>query len=130
MSNFTLSEKSKSNMAGIDSRLIRVVEYAITITKIDFGIPQNGGIRTAEQQNLLFKQGASKCDGYDKKSEHQNGKAVDFYAFVNGVASWEKSHLTMVACALLQSAAHLGVKISWGGLWNNFVDMPHIQLEE
>lgn len=127
---FTLSEKSKSNMKGVDERLIEIAEMAISITRIDFGIPADGGIRTAERQNELFKSGKSKCDGYKNKSEHQSGKALDFYAFVDGKASWNSEHLSMVAAAFLQSASILGYKLNWGGLWRSFVDMPHVQLME
>jgi len=123
-----LSQKSKQNMAGIDPRLIAVAEMAISITRVDFGIPSGGGLRTVAEQAALFKAGKSKCDGIKNKSEHQIGKALDFYAFVDGKASWEKEHLAMVACAFLQAGTILGVKLNWGGLWSGFVDMPHIQL--
>lgn len=127
---FKFSERSKQNMAGVDPRLIRIAEMAIEITRVDFGIPSDGGIRTAERQNELFKAGKSKLDGYNKKSEHQSGKALDFYAFVDGKASWEKEHLAQVAAAFLQSASMLGIKLNWGGLWKTFLDMPHVQLVE
>jgi len=35
--------------------------------------------RSAEEQNRLFKEGKSKCDGYKKISKHQQGLAVDIY---------------------------------------------------
>ena len=86
------------------------------------------------------------CDGYDKLSNHQPaedgyGKALDFYAFVNGKASWQLDHLTMVACAYFQAAAILGYRIKWGGLWKSSKpkfkngipygwDCPHIELIE
>lgn len=38
-------------------------------------------LRSAEEQNRLFKAGKSKCDGYEKKSRHQFGKAVDIYFY-------------------------------------------------
>lgn len=125
---FKLSQKSLENMAGVDHRLIRIAEMAIAITRIDFGIPADGGVRTASRQNELFKAGKSKLDGFNKKSEHQSGKALDFYAFVDGKASWDPEHLSQVAAAFLQSASMLGYKLNWGGLWKSFVDMPHVQL--
>jgi len=36
-------------------------------------------LRSAEEQNRLFKKGVSGCDGYKKKSRHQYGKAMDIY---------------------------------------------------
>jgi peptidoglycan L-alanyl-D-glutamate endopeptidase CwlK len=125
---FKLSDRSRENMNGVDRRLVAIAEMAISISPIDFGIPQDGGVRTAERQFELFKAGKSKCDGFNKKSEHQSGLALDFYAFVDGKASWDREHLAIVAAAFLQSASMLGYKLNWGGLWKGFVDMPHVQL--
>jgi len=125
---FVLSEKSKANMCCVDERLIRIAHRAIQITRIDFGISNTGGIRSAKAQNKLFKEGKSKADGYDKTSKHQEGKALDVYAWVNGSASWEKEYLAQVACAFLQAANELQIKIQWGGLWKNFEDLPHFEL--
>lgn len=125
-----LSGRSKENRAGIDERLIEISDMAIQITKIDFGIPSTGGFRTAEKQNELFADGKSKADGYNKKSYHQTGKALDFYAYVDGRASWEHHHLTYVATAFLQSASILGYKLEWGGNFRSFLDMPHVQIKD
>lgn len=124
---FNLSQRSKDHMAGVDPRLIEIAEKAIEITAIDFGIPDTGGKRTATQQNILFVNGRSKCDGYQKRSKHQDGKALDFFAYTNGKASWDIQDLPMVAAAFLQAASILGYKIKWGGLWE-FKDMPHVEL--
>jgi len=124
---FVLSEKSKANMCCVDERLIRIAHRAIQITRIDFGIPNTGGIRSEKAQNKLFREGRSKADGYEKRSKHQDGKALDFYAWVYGSASWEKEHLAQVAAAFLQAANELQIKIQWGGLWV-FEDFPHVEL--
>jgi peptidoglycan L-alanyl-D-glutamate endopeptidase CwlK len=136
---FSLSEKSKTNRAGIDKRLIEISDLAITITLVDFGHGPYSGLRTAEEQHQLHIDGSSPyCDGYKVKSNHQTGKALDFYAFVDGKASWKSEHLAMVAAAHLQAASTLGYKAKWGGLWprkNNPSegihygwDCPHIEL--
>jgi peptidoglycan L-alanyl-D-glutamate endopeptidase CwlK len=125
---FYLSESSKNHRLGVDSRLIEISDLAITLTHVDFGHPSSGGLRTYEQQNQLFHQGKSRCDGYTLKSKHQSGLALDFYAFVNGKASWDENHLTMVAAAFLEAGHRLDYKIEWGGFWQHFKDMPHIQL--
>ena len=132
---FTLSDKSKENREGIDQRLIEISDIAIQITLIDFGHGPDSGLRTAERQHQLYLSKASKADGYTNPSKHQTGKALDFYAFVDGKASWEKPHLAMVAVAFLQAASHLGYKLSWGGLWKGSDplygwDMAHVQLED
>ena len=127
---FQFSNASANRLQTVDPRLQAIANYALEITKVDFGIPSNGGLRTAEEQNALYHGGKSQLDGYKKKSFHQTGKALDVYAFVNGRASWEKEHLSMVAAAMLQAASELGYKLTWGGLWRNFEDYPHFQLED
>jgi len=136
---FKLSNTSIKNREGVDPKLIEINNLAIQITKIDFGVPGNGGLRTAGAQNQLFKEGLSKADGYEDLSLHQSGKALDFYAYIDGASSWRHDHLAMVAAAHLQAASMLGYKINWGGLWKSTKktngipygwDMAHIQLEE
>ena len=143
---FKLSESSKQRREGVDPRLIEIDDLAITITLIDYGHPADAGVRTAGRQFELFQKKLSKCDGYEKLSNHQPakdgyGKALDFYAFVFGRASWELEHLTIVACAYFQAASILGYRIKWGGLWKSKSpkvlsgipygwDAPHIELIE
>ena len=136
---FKLSASSKKRREGIDPRLIEIDDLAITITLIDYGHPNYAGKRTAEEQNLLFLSSLSSCDGHKNLSNHQLGKALDFYAYVDGKASWEPEHLAIVACAYFQAASILGYSIKWGGLWKRKTpkysngipygwDMPHIEL--
>ncbi|MCK4759961.1 MAG: hypothetical protein KAT69_07910 [Candidatus Aminicenantes bacterium] len=114
---FKLSVTSQTRLLGVNPDLLAVTNLAIKITVIDFGIPPDGGIRTAERQKELYDKKVSKADGYNNLSNHQSGDALDFYAYVDGKASWESHHLAMVACAHLQAASMMGVKINWGGFW-------------
>ena len=136
---FKLSVTSRTRMQGVNPDLIAITNLAIKITVIDFGIPFDGGIRTAQRQKALFDKGVSKADGYDHLSNHQSGNALDFYAYVDGEASWQSHHLAMVAAAHLQAASMLGIKINWGGFWERKIpkykngipygwDMAHIEL--
>lgn len=127
---FQFSQASLNRLQTVDVKLQAIANYALEISKVDFGIPSNGGLRTADEQNALYHGGKSQLDGYKRISRHQTGKALDVYAFVNGKASWEKEHLAMVACAMLQAASALGYNLEWGGHWRNFVDMPHFELGE
>ena len=127
---FKLSSRSEERMGGVDPRLIEIAKLAITLTVIDFGIPRDGGVRTAERQYELFKDKKSKADGYKKLSKHQSKKALDVFAYVDGKASWNTEHLAMIAAAMMQAASILGYQLEWGGLWKNFSDMPHFQLLE
>ena len=125
---FHLSKRSLDRMADVDERLQQIAKRAIQITAVDFGIPADGGFRTADEQRILYCAGKSNCDGIVKRSKHQDGLALDVYAYVSGQASWNKLHLSMVACAFLQAASELGYKLEWGGNWKSFQDMPHFQL--
>jgi peptidoglycan L-alanyl-D-glutamate endopeptidase CwlK len=131
---FALSITSKRNREGVHPDLIAVSDLAIQITRIDFGHGPDSGLRTAERQNQLHLAGASPhCDGYEVEGLHQSGLALDFYAFINGHASWKPEHLAMVGAAFLQAGTILGVELDWGGLWEpkpgEFYgwDMAHIQ---
>lgn len=135
---FKLSSASLRNLDGVDPELLEIPKLAIQITMVDFGYGPDSGLRTAERQNELFRDKRSQKDGYERRSAHQDGLAIDFYAYVNGAASWEHHHLAMVAAAHLQAASMLGIRVEWGGLWmpknpeliNGIIygwDMPHIQ---
>ena len=126
---YALSSTSKSRLSGVNPKLIDIVDLALTISKIDFGIPEHGGIRTAAEQHSLFLKNLSKADGYSKLSNHQTGNAFDVYAYVDGKASWNESHLTHVATAILAAASQLKTPLVWGGHWKSFVDMPHFELK-
>jgi len=138
---YKLSSRSKKRREGIDPRLIEIDNLAIQLTLIDYGHPEYAGLRTAEEQYSLYSEipSKSKCDGKVRLSKHQFGKALDFYAYVDGKASWNEAHLTIVACAYLQAASMLGYKVHWGGMWKRRTpryingipygwDMCHIEL--
>lgn len=132
---FQFSQASKDRLATVDPRLQLVAHRALQISKIDFGIPPYGGKRTEQEQFFLYSSGKSKADGIHNRSKHQDGKALDVYAYVDGKASWDRLHLAVVAAAMLQAATELGVKLRWGGLfksWGDFPegDYPHLELAD
>lgn len=128
---FKLSQTSFNRLKGIKPILIEIVTEAIQTSPIDFGIPADGGLRTAERQNELFKAGKSKMDGYKKIGNHQGGNAFDIYAFVDGKASWDRTHLTTIARHIQKVAKEkFNVDLVWGGDWTKFVDMPHFELKK
>ena len=137
---FKLSKNSKKRMAGVNPDLITIFTIALRNSPIDFGIPADAGIRTAERQNELFEEGVSLCDGYENKSNHQTGNALDFYAYVNGKASWQKHHLAMVAGVIMSTAIQLkregkiNCELKWGAQFGsddfNGYDFPHIEIKD
>ena len=131
---FKFSKRSIERMQGVDDRLVRLMHYALAVSPIDFGIPQYGGLRTPAEQKELFDAGKSKADGTTHKSYHQTGKAIDVYAYINGKASWDNTHLVLIAGVVLSEAKRLGLKVTWGGTFGskdfNGWDKPHFQLED
>lgn len=126
-------------MEGVDPRLVQVFRQAIKVSPIDFGIPELGGLRTEEQQKELYALGrtkpgriVTKADGVNRKSRHQSGRALDVYAYVNKKASWDETHLAIIAGVILSTANRLGYKVKWGGTFgsSNFKgwDTPHFEI--
>jgi peptidoglycan L-alanyl-D-glutamate endopeptidase CwlK len=95
--NFKLSERSLERAKDVNPKLINLILLAIRRTPIDFGVAWMGGKRTAEEQNQLFKEGYSQCDGYEKLSKHQSGDAIDLNVFVGSKLVENKEMLCVVA---------------------------------
>ena len=126
---FRFSANSLKHREGVDSKLIEVDDLAIQLTKIDYGHPKTGGLRSDKEQYQLYLDKASPCDGIKNRSAHQDGMALDFFAYVNGKVSYKKEHLAQIACAYYQAASILGdgYQIGWGGLFKKSFDGPHIE---
>lgn len=126
---YKLSKRSISRLEGVNPLLIAIAVDAIRNSPYDFGIPQNGGKRTAEEQYELYKKGVSRADGTRRKSYHQSGNAFDIFGYVDGKATWDKHILTEIANHIKQVALDkYGVVLTWGGDWQGFQDLPHFQI--
>ena len=111
MSKFKLSQRSLSRLEGVDEKLVSVVNYAIDVTKQDFGVIC--GLRTEEEQKLLVESGASQT----MYSKHLLGHAVDLLCYCGPRSSWELNLYDEVADAMAEGAKFVGVKIRWGAAW-------------
>ncbi|MCT4590518.1 MAG: M15 family metallopeptidase [Carboxylicivirga sp.] len=131
---FEFSNRSLKRLEGVNPQLIELMKKAIARSPIDFGIPADGGKRTAERQKELYDKGVSKCDGTITKSYHQSGNAVDVYAYVDGKASWDVEHLAMIAGVVLSVAAEMNLNVRWGGTFGSRVfkgwDRPHFEIRD
>jgi len=140
---YSLGTTSIEKLYTCHNDLVRIIELAITLSKIDFGVAE--GHRTVAKQQEYYKQGKSKVDGVTTKGKHnyEPSLAVDIYAYVNGKASWEVSHLSYIAgvimtCAeILYKQGAITHRLRWGGNWDCdgeiitdqlFVDSPHFEL--
>lgn len=68
---YNWGSRSKERMRGVYPYLIECANNTILQSKYDLTIPWRGGVRSAEEQNEIFKDGNSKCDGFDVLSYHQ-----------------------------------------------------------
>ena len=109
---FHLSKRSLSRLAGVDEDLVEVVKYAITVTKIDFGV--TCGVRTVAEQKALVASGASQT----MKSKHLEGRAVDLVAYIGPRVSWELNLYDDIADAMKEGAVVKGVDLRWGAAWH------------
>jgi len=108
---FKLSQRSLDRLEGVDERLVAVVKYAITATKVDFGVVQ--GLRTIEEQRELVAKGASQT----MKSKHIDGLAVDLMAYIGSRGSWELNLYDDIADAMAEGARVVDVPVRWGAAW-------------
>jgi peptidoglycan LD-endopeptidase CwlK len=120
---FKFSTASKQRISQVHE-LLQILAYeTIKVSPYDFGIISNGGLRTAEEQKELFDKGYSKCDGYNKKSYHQSGLALDFVPYIDGSFTWknEKAFLSIANKAFHVWSAIKDTKgyfLHWGGYWS------------
>jgi peptidoglycan L-alanyl-D-glutamate endopeptidase CwlK len=121
---FKLSQRSLDRLKGLDQDLIDVVQRAIDITEIDFGVSE--GLRTLERQKELVEKGASQT----LKSKHLGGKAVDLVAYIGPRVSWELKVYDDIADALRQAATEFDVTLRWGAAWHNTLPDPALPSED
>ena len=124
---WVLGRGSKKHLEGVHPDLVRVVVRTLEISKYDFGITD--GVRTNEEQLANIASGAS----ISKNSKHLIQKdgyshAIDFMVYFEGKGTWDIKYYRKVIQAFFTSAIELGVQVESGGLWESFVDGPHIQL--
>ena len=114
---FNLSSRSKGKLEGVHPDMVAVVERAIQLTKIDFGVTY--GVRTVEEQEKLVASGRSQT----MKSKHliqDSGysHAVDVVAYDGSDVVWEINVYDDICDAFKQAAEETGVAIKWGAAWS------------
>lgn len=134
MSKFILGKRSTDNLAGVHPQLVAVVKRALELSPVDFTVIE--GVRTKERQAELYAQGrttAGKIVTKSLVSRHFVNEKTGFGHAVDIVPlpiDWNNQKpFLLVADAMKKAAAELGVKITYGGDWTTFKDLPHYQLE-
>jgi len=118
---YKLGERSLQRLKGVHPDLVRVVQRAIEITRVDFTVLE--GLRTKERQKALMDAGAS----WTMSSRHITGHAVDLGAWVDNQVDWSWPLYDVIAVAMKQAAQDEEVPIVWGGDWT-VKDGPHFEL--
>lgn len=109
---FKLSKRSQDRLIGVNPKLVTLVETAIGLTKVDFGVVE--GLRTEATQRQYVDAGKSQT----MSSKHLTGDAVDLVAYVNGAVSWELNLYDEIAEAMRMAALSYDVPLRWGAAWN------------
>jgi peptidoglycan L-alanyl-D-glutamate endopeptidase CwlK len=117
------SEKSKARLSTCCQELQDV--FNAVIREVDCTIIC--GFRNEEDQNKAFEQGFSKKKWPDGNHNKQPSLAVDVCPYP---IDWKdekrfKEFSEVVKC----KAAELGISITWGGDWQDFVDFPHWEVK-
>lgn len=136
LKNEGFNERTIKLLKRVDGKLERLVEETGRVLKeeglhIKMQITQ--GFRTAREQMECYQRGASKCDGYRYKSNHQSGRAIDYSLYQNGRYltgddAQSEAQYSKVAKAFKTAAHRLGYSIEWGGDWRSFKDNDHIEI--
>lgn len=126
---YKLSSSSNNKLKDVHPDLVKVVVLALELSPYDFGITE--GKRSLDKQMQYVKDGKSRTlKSYHLEQEDGYSHAVDFAVYVNGSLTWEIGYYRKVIQSFFTAAIELGVQIESGGLWQNFVDGPHIQLKK
>ena len=128
--------KSKARLSDVNRVLRIFADRLIGRVEIDISIPWRGGFRTPETQNDIFNEGYSQRDGYEKKSYHQSGNALDIVAAGKTVADMyddkKLRYIMEVAeviwCEMEEEGLTEDYRLELGGHWRSFYDPAHYQI--
>lgn len=147
---FVLGANSRANLEGVHPDLVRVIERAIALSRVDFKVIE--GVRTPARQKKLFAQGRTAPGPKVTWTLNSNhfvkpttgfGHAVDL---LPAPYDWKlddpkstpamDDNFALVSAAMYQAAAELGVRIRWGANWDGDgqwrekgeSDNPHFEL--
>jgi len=114
---FRLSQRSLDRLDGVHPDMAAVVERAIQLTDVDFGVTQ--GVRTLDEQKANVAAGRSQT----MRSKHllqDDGfsHAVDVVAYVGSDVSWELNLYDNICDAFKKAAEEVGCSIKWGAAWS------------
>lgn len=136
---------SKKRMEGVNPYLVECANNTIAESIYDLTIPWMGGVRKAKEQNGIYLDGNSKCDGYEVLSYHQieaadNGYGNALDIIPTGPDPYKNTRVLNYTGRLMlinwqelilkyaQEGVDIGVMI-WGGTFGaSSWDRPHYEI--
>jgi len=114
---FRLSQRSMDRLEGVHPAMTAVVERAIQLTDVDFGVTQ--GVRTLDEQKANVAAGRSQTMA-SKHLLQDDGfsHAVDVVAYVGSDVSWELNMYDNICDAFKTAAEEVGCSVKWGAAWS------------
>ena len=114
---FRLSQRSLDRLEGVHPAMTGVVERAIQLTDVDFGVTQ--GVRTLDEQKANVAAGRSQTMA-SKHLLQDDGfsHAVDVVAYVGSDVSWELNMYDNICDAFKTAAEEVGCSVKWGAAWS------------
>ena len=121
---FRFSKRSQACLKTLHPELQRVARQAIKISRVDFTIIS--ARRSLAEQRKLVEAGKSQT----MRSRHLKGEALDFVPLhpTTGKGVFDRGLAIEVAAAFMDAGQALGCPVKWGGMWQNFEDIPHIEM--
>ena len=139
MSKLTFGTASSKHLDEMHPALAYVFREALAYGVMDFSIIE--ACRDQARQNRLYNLKKSMVIWPHSKHNLKPGdklvSAGDAVPWINGKESWNKLHCCVLAGVILAAAAKLGIKIRWGGNWDqdlepitdqDFQDLVHYEL--
>ncbi len=119
---YKFGSRSLRELEGVHPDLVSLCHATIARSPVDFGVFD--GLRTAADQNALYRRKASQIDGYNRKGRHQQqpsgyGHAVDLVPWIGGAFAWDWNAIYDITAALAEAAREADTHIRWGGCWQH-----------
>lgn len=138
---YSLGKRSLRNLVGVHPDIGRAVHLAIGYTTQDFGIPNDGGLRSIAQVSAIVKRGTGIANSLHLPQADGFAHAVDLVAWENMKYTWGKNHedklrlYLPIRAAMLRACDEVGIPIQHGADWDldgileepGEWDWPHFQ---
>lgn len=140
MTMYKFGTRSEKRMQGVRVDLCMCARLALSRSKYDMTIPWMGGVRTADEQHKLYQDGNSNADGYEVKSYHQTGNALDVIPvarnmnddpYKNDKAFYKFAQVMFAAWQELLVNGKVTGTLYWGGHFGSTGwDKPHWEVHD